>query len=66
MIAEHMPCVLMIALKVPQWDDICWLQSFSYIKISGSQYKGKHHNLYVTTYVQLKNNLDQALLGSAK
>lgn len=25
MIAEHMPCVLMIALKVPEWDDIYWL-----------------------------------------
>lgn len=25
MIAEHMPCVLMIALKVPQWDGVYWL-----------------------------------------
>lgn len=26
----------------------------------------KHHNVYLTAYVQLKNNFDQALLGSAK
>lgn len=68
MIAEHMPCVLMIALKVPPppWNGIYWFSELFLHYISVSQHKEKHHNLYLTACMQLKNNLDQALLGSAK
>lgn len=41
-------------------------QSFSSIKCQAASIRRKKHwNLYLTAYVPLKNNLDQALLRSA-